>query len=94
MWDTFSGTCLHTFAHQHIVRSVAINSAGSRIITGGHEKKLRLFDLERPDAEPSFLRETAGSTSEAVHAGNIKSVVWERRGEEEVVSAAEDRTVK
>ena len=85
--------CLHTFAHQHIVRSVAINSAGSRILTGGHEKKLRLFDLERPEAEPSLLRETSGA-AETVHAGNVKSVIWERRAEEEVVSAAEDRTVK
>lgn len=94
VWDTYTGSCLHTFPHNHIVRSVAIDAKGQRILTGGHEKKLRLFDLARPDAEPSLLS-TAGSDKQLAHEGNIKSVVWQRGdGEGTAVSAGEDKIVR
>jgi serine-threonine kinase receptor-associated protein len=43
------------------------------MLTGGQEKKVRLFDLNRPDAEPSFI---GGSNGETAHDGVIKSVLW------------------
>lgn len=93
VWDTFSGKCLHTFSHNHIVRSVAIDAEGSRIFTGGHEKKLRLFDLNRPDADP--LEFSNNATKGTAHEGNIKSVVWQRgAGQNAVVSAGEDKVVR
>lgn len=100
VWDTFTGKCLHTFPHNHIVRTVAINAAGTRIITGGYEKKLRIFDLTRPDAEPDYLVEFHDKG--LAHDGNIKSVVWHRdptgqSGSSEdsiVVSAGEDKVVR
>ncbi len=55
VWDTFTGDCLHTFPHNHIVRTVAIDAEGKNVLTGGHEKKLRLFDLHRPDAEAQLF---------------------------------------
>ncbi|EPQ26986.1 uncharacterized protein PFL1_05622 [Pseudozyma flocculosa PF-1] len=76
VWDTFTGSCLHTFPHNHIVRSAAINARGTRILTGGHEKKLRLFDLSRPDAEPDYL--LIDGEKGTAHDGTIKSVVWHR----------------
>lgn len=94
VWDTYSGTCLHTFSHNHIVRAVAIDSKGNQILTGGHEKKLRLFDLSRPEEEASYLSEKSLANGMA-HDGNIKSVVWQRgEGEGTVVSAGEDKTIK
>lgn len=94
VWDTYTGSCLHTFPHNHIVRSVAIDARGQRILTGGHEKKLRLFDLTRPDAGPSYLT-IAGNDKQVAHEGNIKSVVWQRgEGETTAVSAGEDKVVR
>lgn len=38
VWDTYTGECLHTFTHGHIVRSVAVDSDATNVITGGNEK--------------------------------------------------------
>ncbi|CAO1619850.1 unnamed protein product [Sympodiomycopsis kandeliae] len=93
VWDTFSGECLHTFPHNHIVRAVAIDATGTKIFTGGHEKKLRLFDLNNPEAEPTlFSKEESGETA---HDGNIKSIVWGRGSESDtVISAGEDKVIR
>lgn len=37
---------LLTLPHDHIVRAVDLNPDGSRAVTGGHEKKLRLWDVD------------------------------------------------
>jgi WD40 repeat protein len=86
IWDTYSGQPLHSFPHNHIVRSVAISP--SHLLTGGQEKKVRIFDIGRPDAEPDILSEGGGLS----HDGTIKSVVWfdENTG----VSGGEDRIIK
>ncbi|PWN47628.1 WD40 repeat-like protein [Violaceomyces palustris] len=97
VWDTFTGQCLHTFHHDHIVRSVAINGDSNRILTGGYEKKLRLFDLNRPEADP-YLLMNGGSDKGLAHEGIIKSVVWQRGDgalfNNVVVSQAEDRLIR
>ena len=94
VWDTFTGDCLHTFPHNHIVRTVAINSKGDKVVTAGHEKKLRLFDLQRPDADAALFQMEGGNG--LAHAGVIKSVVWHRGSDAEhiVVSAGEDKVVR
>jgi WD40 repeat protein len=86
VWDTYSGQPLHSFPHNHIVRSVAISP--SYLLTGGQEKKVRIFDIGKPDAEPDILSEGGGLS----HDGTIKSVVWfdENTG----VSGGEDRIIK
>ena len=88
VWDTYSGNCLHSFPHNHIVRSVALSPQVSHILTGGQEKKVRIFDLNRPDAEPDFLIDS-GVLS---HDGTIKSVVWV--GDHTGVTAGEDGIIK
>ncbi|KZS89882.1 WD40 repeat-like protein [Sistotremastrum niveocremeum HHB9708] len=88
VWDTYSGELLHSFPHNHIVRTVAISRTCSHILTGGQEKKIRLFDLARPDADPQFL----GEGSSTSHEGTVKSVLWV--GESGSVSAAEDGLIK
>jgi len=88
IWDTYSGHPLHSFPHNHIVRSVALSPSSSHLLTGGQEKKVRIFDLSRPDAEPDFLGE-AGALS---HEGMVKSVVWV--GDHTGVTAGEDGLVK
>lgn len=89
IWDTFSGAALHSFPHNHIVRSVAFSPSTSHLLTGGQEKKVRLFDLRRPDADPEFLGDAGGSTA---HQGTVKSVVW--INDWNCVTAGEDGAVK
>ncbi|KAI9250470.1 WD40-repeat-containing domain protein [Phascolomyces articulosus] len=67
VWDTFTGQEMHSFAHQHIVRAVNFSPDGTKIVTGGQEKKLRIFDLYRPDALPMEADD---------HSGTIKTVLW------------------
>lgn len=80
---------MHSFPHNHIVRSVAFSPTTSHLLTGGQEKKVRVFDLRKPDAEPDFLGGSGGSTA---HEGTVKSVVW--INEWNGVTAGEDGTVK
>ncbi|KAI0721528.1 WD40-repeat-containing domain protein [Cerioporus squamosus] len=89
IWDTYTGECLQSFPHNHIVRSVALSPSSSHLLTGGQEKKVRMFDLSRPDAEPDFLFDGAGALS---HEGTVKSVVWV--GDHTGVTAGEDGQIK
>ena len=89
IWDTYSGECLQSFPHNHIVRSVAISPSASHLLTGGQEKKVRMFDIGRPDAEPDFLFEGGNTLS---HDGTVKSVVWV--GDHTGVTAGEDGMIK
>lgn len=77
---------LQSLPHHHIVRSVAFSPSSNHLLTGGQEKKVRIFDLQKPDAEPIFLG------TDIAHDGIIKSVVW--IDEWNTVTAAEDGTVK
>jgi len=90
VWDTYAGTVLHSFPHNHIVRTVAISPNASHLLTAGHEKKIRLFDLAKPDADPSFLLRNGSDLS---HDGVIKSIVWDR-SRAMAVSAGDDKTVR
>ena len=84
VWDTMNGEVLHTFVHNHIVRAADFNGDSTKILTGGKEKKLRIFDLFRPDAPPMEL---------TGHEDTIKAVVWNEENHT-VLSAGEDATVR
>lgn len=79
---------MHSFPHNHIVRTVAVSPTSTHLLTGGQEKKVRIFDLGRPEAEPDYLLE--GST--VSHDGMVKSVVWV--GDHTGVSAGDDGKIK
>ncbi|KAI5450441.1 hypothetical protein NCC49_003064 [Naganishia albida] len=94
VWDTYTGECLNTFAHSHIVRSVALSpqQQPQYLLTGGNEKKIRLFDLGRPDAQPLVLGNYADGNS---CRGTIRSLVWdEGQGGVVGISASEDGLVR
>ncbi|KAG6886837.1 hypothetical protein C0992_002090 [Termitomyces sp. T32_za158] len=88
IWDTYTGSAIHSLPHNHIVRTVALSPTASHLLTGGQEKKVRIFDLNRPDAEPEFLCDS-GVLS---HDGTVKSVVW--IGDHTGVTAGEDGKIK
>jgi serine-threonine kinase receptor-associated protein len=79
---------LHSFPHNHIVRSVALSPSSTYLLTGGQEKKVRIFDLGKPDAEPDFL----GDPGALSHDGMVKSVVWV--GDHTGVTAGDDGLIK
>jgi len=75
VWDTFTGQCTLTLAHNHIVRSADISPSGAHVVTGGQEKKIRLFDLERPEEPLYFVNPDLGN--DLAHKENIKSVIYD-----------------
>lgn len=104
VWDTYTGECLHTLQHAHIVRSVAfpIQANPQVLATGGAEKKLRIFDLTRGGSTPPVPAGTNSATENGVtsyeigpgvHGGTIKSIVW-NQDYNVVTTAAEDRKVR
>ncbi|KAI8993626.1 WD40-repeat-containing domain protein [Pilobolus umbonatus] len=84
VWNTLTGEEVHSFSHQHIVRAADFSKDGTRIITGGKEQKIRIFDLYRPDAIPM---EAIG------HEASIKAVVWDEE-HHSILSAGDDSTVR
>jgi len=55
IWCALTGDEMHSFQHNHIVRSVDFAPDGNKLLTGGQEKKIRLFDLENRNSEPLTL---------------------------------------
>ncbi|KAM7277392.1 hypothetical protein ACFE04_019258 [Oxalis oulophora] len=67
VWDAFTGDVLHSFEHKHIVRACHFSEDTHLLLTGGMEKTLRIFDLNRPDAAPNEVEKSPGS---------IRTVAW------------------
>ncbi|KAI3844818.1 hypothetical protein MKX03_004539 [Papaver bracteatum] len=70
IWDALTGDELHSFEHKHIVRACAFSENTHRLLTGGIEKVLRIFDLNRPDATPREVEKSPGSirTAQWLHS--------------------------
>lgn len=66
-----------------------MSPSATHLLTGGQEKKVRMFDLRRPEAEPDLFVENGAPVS---HDGTVKSVVWV--GEHTGVTAGEDGLIK
>lgn len=84
VWDAVTGDELMTLTHKHIVKSVDFTQDSSSLLTGGQDKVLRVYDLNKPDAEPE---EISGHTSA------IKKALW-CIGDRHILSAADDKTVR
>lgn len=67
IWDALTGDELHVFEHKHIVRACAFSEDTKLLLTGGMEKILRIFDLERLDAPPREIDKSPG---------NVRTVTW------------------
>jgi serine-threonine kinase receptor-associated protein len=67
VWDALTGDELHSFEHKHIVRACAFSEDTHLLLTGGAEKILRIYDLNRPDAPPKEVDKSPGS---------VRSVAW------------------
>ncbi|KAA8535039.1 hypothetical protein F0562_030042 [Nyssa sinensis] len=67
IWDALTGDELHSFEHKHIVRACAFSEDTHLLLTGGVEKILRIYDLNRPDAPPREVDKSPGS---------VRTVAW------------------
>ncbi|CEG38427.1 Serine/threonine kinase receptor-associated protein [Plasmopara halstedii] len=45
IWDALTGDVVTTLEHKHVVKSVAFTLDGARLLTAGHEKLLRVYDV-------------------------------------------------
>lgn len=80
-----------TLPHDHIVRSVDMGADGLSVVTGGQEKKIRLFDLEKP-TEPQLFRAKGSGDNSLSHDLNIRSVVYDQL--RNLVISADDKTLR
>lgn len=57
LWDALTGDELHKFEQSCVVRTVAFAQQSNKTITGGMDRKLRVYDLQRPEAPPQVSGE-------------------------------------
>ncbi|GAA5826425.1 hypothetical protein JCM5353_008868 [Sporobolomyces roseus] len=110
LWDATNGECLLTLPHSHIVKTCELSSSSSlsdptsiKVLTGGFEKKVRIWDLSNL-GQLNMEGEEIGEHGVKVlvdqelgnglsHDRNVRKVVWdEERGC--VISMGEDRLIK
>lgn len=95
VWDTHTGETLVTLPHAHIVRSVAFPAQESPkvLATGGHEKKLRVFDLSHQlissseSSDPSSP--TAAASGSATTNGTTNAASNTTNGTDKAISSHE-----
>lgn len=84
LWDTLSGTEIHSFPHKHIVKTVDFSHDSSKLITGCNDKKLRLFDLNDYNTEPTLFNGHTSSIKKCVFLDDAKKIL----------SISDDKTVR
>ncbi|KAJ3084292.1 hypothetical protein HK102_000707 [Quaeritorhiza haematococci] len=101
LWANNRGDALLTYPHRHVVRTVDISSDNRYILTGGLEKKVRIFDLQS-QATDTPLRCLEGNENEVktalldgvngiVFNGDGKTLrVWDLRSSAQVSARAFD----
>lgn len=75
IWNALDGLEKATLQHKHIVRTCCFAPCSTKLITGGHEKLLRLFDVERPEAAVAELSGAPNAIKAAVFVGSSGDTV-------------------
>jgi len=98
VWDTFSGACTAELEHAHIVRAVAMPGQGTdRCATGGMERRVRVWDLNRVGESQGRVNGDEGRSLEVgkgLHGGAVKSIIWDRRDGNVLTTAADDKMLR
>jgi len=79
LWDSLTGDELHCFTHSRIVKTVQFAKDDKRILTGGQDKILRVFDLSSKETLVSLEG----------HTQPIKAALWV--DENTILSAAQEQ---
>lgn len=84
VWDAVSGEEVHSFQHNHIVKSVNFSKDSNFLVTGSNEKLIRIFDLNKPEVAPASF---------SGHTSGIRHVLF-FRNDTHLVSCADDKTLR
>jgi len=85
IWDAITGDEMHELKHRHVVRCADWSPDSSRVVTGGKEAKLRLFDLAQGGADPQLW---------VGHTSMIKVLKYLPGDSNLVLSGSEDKTLR
>ena len=83
VWDAVTGDELMTLAHKHIVRTVDFTPESNYLLTGGQDKRLCIYDLNKPEAEPKEISD---------HTSGSKKALW--YSEDQQILSADDKTAR
>jgi len=83
IWNAVSGKTIHTYEHNHVVKTCDFNPASTHLVTGGMEKLVRIFDIERSDADPIKL---------AGHDSSIRRSIF--YGNDTILSCSDDKSIR
>lgn len=93
VWDGVTGSCLFTYPHKHIVKTVDFSCDSKRLATGGHEGLLRIYDLEKGEkAEDAPIVISQTDTEKGEKKVNITKCLW--LDDRIVLAAASDGNVR
>jgi len=84
VWNALSGEELQTFQHSRIIKSVNFSSDNKWILTGGQDKMIRIFDLEKPEVE---CRKMEG------HTDSVRVAVWNNH-DNTIISGGQDSQLR
>ncbi|XP_065580317.1 serine-threonine kinase receptor-associated protein-like [Artemia franciscana] len=85
VWNASTGEELQSFNHPHIVKTVSFSPEGTELATGGVDKVIRVFDLNKTDATPVCTIES--------HTGTVKRVCFLKHSQL-VLSCSDDSTIR
>jgi serine-threonine kinase receptor-associated protein len=84
VWDAITGDEIYSFPHPSVVKAARITQDAKRMITGGYDKVLRVFDLEKPESTPTELKGCGSriTRGEFLGAGDMTVLTAEDGGKE------------
>lgn len=65
LWDATTGDLIFTYEHQHIVRAIDFSPDGTKLVTGGKKKIIRVFSVTEP-GEPLVKMNQASAITKAL----------------------------
>lgn len=92
IWDAVKGEEMTTFSHKHIVKTVDFSHDDAKLLTGSNEKKMRIFDLEKPESDADIIDKVGGNLKACVWLNNDQSIL--SGGEENVIRMWDTRTMQ
>jgi len=85
IWDALSGKETISFPHTKIVKSVNFTADSKKLLTAGQDQILRIYDLEKPEAEPQQLKG---------HTQSVKNALWCKNDPNTIISGGGDSALK
>ncbi len=90
LWDAQTGEMLKSYEHQRIVRCCTFTKDDSSIITGGQEKLIRIFDIQKGN-DPIITLSGHTSMVKSLSIGENPNILFSS-GEEKDVRVWDIRT--